>query len=357
MAIGERIKQARSMRGMSLRDIAQRAELSAQAISKYERGHDLPSSGALVRLAKGLDVRVEFFLRPHRVDKIVPAYRKRSTLKAKHESEVLAKVRDWLERYLEVERVRSLDELKFSPPKGFPYPVGSWDDAEKAAVSLRRAWGLGLDSIENLTELLEDKGVKVGTIEADEEFDACTFDAHAEGRIPVIVTRYGLPGDRQRLSLAHELGHLLLAPEGKLDREKVAYRFAGAFLVPEPTARFELGDHRRILDLYELHLLKHKYGLSMQAWIYRARDLGIVSQPTAAALFKRFKVHGWHKQEPGDPCPPETPKRFDRLVMQALAEAAISEGRASELLGKPLRRFLSEVAKEHKGLPVGLRYG
>ena len=39
--------------------------------------------------------------------------------------------------------------------------------------------------------------------------------------------------------------------------------------------------------------------------------------------------------------------RFERLVMEALAECMISEKRASELLGKPLEQFLAETAKDH----------
>ena len=74
-----------------------------------------------------------------------------------------------------------------------------------------------------------------------------------------------MPGDRQRLSLARELGHLILQPLGNLDPVKAAYRFAGAFLGPEAIAQFELRDKRRTLGDYELHMLKDKYGLSMQA--------------------------------------------------------------------------------------------
>lgn len=123
----------------------------------------------------------------------------------------------------------------------------------------------------------------------------------------------------------------------------------GRFLVPEAIAQFELRDKRRTLGDYELHMLKDKYGLSMQAWIYRARDLGILPEKRATAIFKKFRSMGWHLNEPGESLPSERPMRFDRLVMGALAEGIISERRASELLGKPLQQFLSEVAEEHGG--------
>ncbi|MBC7252167.1 MAG: ImmA/IrrE family metallo-endopeptidase, partial [Anaerolineae bacterium] len=211
----------------------------------------------------------------------------------------------------------------------------------------------GLVPIESLVEVLEDRGIKVGIVSGHEDFDALTF--WADGTKPVIVVKRGLPGDRQRFSLAHELGHIVLEPVESVDAEKAAYRFAGAFLVPEPVVYFELGPERRTLDLYELHLLKHKYGLSMQAWIYRAKDLGILAASAATQLFKRFRQEGWHRQEPGDPIPPEEPGRMKRLVLRALAEDMISRSRAAELLGMPLAQFWQEEAEQHDGFPAAVR--
>jgi transcriptional regulator with XRE-family HTH domain len=72
MDIGPRIQQARKMRGLSLRDLGELAALSAQAISKHERGPDVPGSGSLLRLSRALEVPVEFFVRPRRVVEIRP---------------------------------------------------------------------------------------------------------------------------------------------------------------------------------------------------------------------------------------------------------------------------------------------
>lgn len=358
MTIGLRIQQARRMRGLSLRELGEQASLSAQAVSKYERGLDIPSSGSLLRLSKALDLSVEFFLRPQRVLEIRPSYRKIGSLPTKQEEALQARIRDWMDRYLEIEEIRAHDGADFAFPAGFPRPVGTADDIEQAALDLREAWHLGWDPIENLTELLEDRSIRVGLVDAEPRFDACTFVLEVGGKmLPVIASRRDQQGDRQRLSVAHELGHLMLEPAGGLGAETMANLFAGAFLVPRPAVRFELGDRRRSLDLYELHLLKHKYGLSMQSWIHRARDLKILPERRAASLFRWFRSEGWHLAEPGDTCPAEHPSRFERLVMQALVEDLISETRAAEILGKPLQQFLSEVSREHDGLPVDLRHG
>ena len=354
--IGERIKQARHLRGMSQRALAKRVGLSATAISKYEQDKVTPSSRALLCLARALEVQVEFFIRPTLVKNITPVFRKRSNLGRKEANTLLASIRDWLERYLEIENILHLGVPKFIYPERFPYEITDGKDIEAAVLALREAWQLGLDPIENVVQLLEDKGIKVGLAEAGEQFDACAFFADIDGHLPVIVVKSGIPGDRMRFNLIHELGHLLLKVKGDLSIEKAASRFAGAFLVPEPIVRFELGDQRRVLDTYELHLLKHKYGLSMQAWLYRAKDLGILSNAEFQTLNRMFRVRGWHRTEPGDAYPPEQPTRFERLVMQALVERIISPKKAAELLGQSVEKFQQKVAKEHGGLEVGLRY-
>jgi len=362
MTIGERIKQARKIRGMSQRELAKGAGVSAQAISKYERDMNAPSSGVLLSLSKALGLGVEFFVRPRSVVRITPDYRKRRALPKKKEAALIAGIADWLERYLEIEMILrpEVGGLRFEFPPGFPRSVSSMEDVERAASDLRREWDLGSDPIENLVHLLEDRWIKVGVIDSEDDlFDACTFYAGDDGRAPVVVMRSKLPGDRQRFSTAHELGHLMIEPGGGLDAEKAAHRFAGAFLVPETAARFELElaagrGRRRDLSDFELLALKQKYGMSMQAWIYRAKDLGIISEERATALFKKFRARGWHKTEPGGEIPQEWPMRFEILVNLALAEEAISKRRASELLNEPVEQSVAEAAEKYESQAAAL---
>jgi Zn-dependent peptidase ImmA (M78 family) len=93
-------------------------------------------------------------------------------------------------------------------------------------------------------------------------------------------------------------------------------------------------------------MLKKKYGMSMQQWIYRAKDLSIVSESRATELFRLFRAKGWHRNEPGDPVPPEEPGRFKRLILQAVTEGLISPVRAAEILGKPFIEFRKSLQVE-----------
>jgi Zn-dependent peptidase ImmA (M78 family)/DNA-binding XRE family transcriptional regulator len=346
MSIGERIKSARLMAGLSQRALASAAEVSAMAVSKYERDLDIPGSAVLLRLSKALGVKIEYFFRPTTIMLSMPTYRKRASLPDFQEASILEHVQDWLERYLDVEILLEKETTLALPS---PERIEMMEEIENVALNLREQWQLGLDPIEGLIEVCEEHGIKVGLVKGHPDFDALTL--RANNNIPVIVLRNDMPGDRQRFCLAHELGHLLLEPAQHIDEEKAARRFAGALLAPRSAVERELGTKRQSIGLFELHLLKHKYGLSMQAWIYRAKDLGILSEATAVQMFKRFRQQGWQREEPGDPLPPETPQRFERLVMHALCEGIISQARASELLAVPLDQFLGGEVERHGGFP------
>ncbi|ARA93068.1 hypothetical protein AWN76_007780 [Rhodothermaceae bacterium RA] len=337
MSIATRIKQARLRRGLSLRALAGQVGLSQTAIYKYEKGASTPDSAMLRRLAGALGVKPGYFLRPAGVGEIEPAFRKNASLGKKQQCQIIEEIRDWLERYLDLLTIIEEKPLHFEPPEGFPRRVRTFEAAERAAHDLRQAWAVGFDPIENLTDLLEAHDVIVGTVEAPDGFDACTFHAEtSDGDLPVMVTRRGLPGDRQRFTLAHELGHLVLRVEGDLDEEKVCHRFAGALLAPADAVRHDLGENRHALSLEELHILKHRYGLSMQALARRAFDLGIISQAAYTNINRGFRQRGWHRDEPGDPVPPEEPTRFELIAQRAVAEGLITRRRAAELLGHAL---------------------
>jgi Zn-dependent peptidase ImmA (M78 family) len=187
--------------------------------------------------------------------------------------------------------------------------------------------------------MLEERGIKVFQSQAiNDRFDGMAATVNG---IPVVVVGRGWPGDRQRFTLAHELGHLVLkdrlAPI--VDEEAAANRFAGAFLAPADEVRKELGEKRDWLEPRELEALKTTYGLSMQGWMHRAKDLGILSEVRYVAMRKFFSSRGWNKLEPGVQYAQERPQLFDQLVYRALGQDLISESKAAELMRMPLTEF------------------
>ncbi len=331
MSIGSRIMRARKGANLSLRELAERVDLSAMMISKYENDQSVPDSEMLLRFANALAIKLDYFFRPDTFSVELLAYRKHAKLGKKQLEAIKMRIQDWLERYLLVEDLFPQEKIHNVLPT---YTVKTMEEVEAAAKNLRDEWHLGSEPIENLIQLLEDKSLKVGLVSGFDDFDACTYTFDDNW---VIATKSEISGDRQRFNIAHELSHLVLNCHEDLNPEKAANRFAGAFLVPEEKAVYELGLYRSDLDVNELHLLKHKYGLSMQAWIYRAKDLGIISESAFRRLFKQFRTNYWHHEEPGEPYPSEKPLRMEKLVYRALAEDLITRSKAQALLGKPLK--------------------
>lgn len=333
--IGPRIHRARTAAGLSLRALAEHVGVSQTAISKFEKDQLTPSSPALLAIARACDVRVEYFFRADTVALGQPEYRKKASLGKKAQRQLEAAVEDRAERFVELVRLYPNRPIpSFRVPDQVPAKVESYDDVEEVAVQLRSAWDLGLNPLPELIDTLEDRGVLVIAIEGDDKGRFDGMAASVDG-LPILVVGSRWPGDRQRFTLAHELGHLVL--EGRLaahlDEEKACNRFAGAFLAPRDAVRRELGSRRRRLEVRELYVLKHEYGLSMLGWVFRAKDLEILPEAAAGRIFKMFSRQGWRKAEPGDPVSSERPHLFEQLVFRALAEDFIGESKAAELLG------------------------
>ncbi|MBK1621768.1 transcriptional regulator [Lamprobacter modestohalophilus] len=346
--IADRIRQARLAAGLTLGSLGEKVGVSHTAIQKYEKGLLTPSSSQLLKLARACGIRTEYFFRTHRVELLQPEFRKRSSFGKKAQEALKLKVVELVEK--RVELLGAFPEsplLAFSAPEGLPEPIASLDEIEAFSDQVRNAWQLGMNPITDLIGTLEAVGLLVILVdEENSKFSGLTAKARTDdGRAyPVVAVSKRWPGDRQRFTLAHELGHLLLADRlvDGLDEEKACDRFAGAFLAPCVAVLHLLGQQRQVLEWQELYVLKHEFGLSMTGWLQRAKQCGVINEAVHLSMFKGFSAKGWRKNEPGDRLPQEHPKLFDQLVYRALAEQYISEGKAAELLGIPMMRFHKE---------------
>lgn len=331
--IANRLKQGRKLRRKSLRDVGSAIGRSYETVRQYEEGNLEVDSTLLRKFAKALSLPMEFFLRPeYLTDAMVPDFRASRSLSKRDREAVAAEAREAVERYLEVAMLANASV--FEPlPRGFPYRISSLEQVEDAAEELRNAWKLGFDPLGPLIPLLEERGIPVIELSSSPEMDACTVSfksPHGSGWL--IAIRPGLVGDRLRFNLAHELGHLLLTCDG-VDEEKASHRFAAAYIVPRVTALAELGEKRSNLALHELYMLKHRYGLSMQSWIYRAVELNIVSSSHGRQLRKELDSFEGPKREPGAQIATDRPKRLLQLLEHLLAENLVTPRRAAELAG------------------------
>ncbi len=332
--IGDRIELARKAKGLSARQLARQVGISHTAINKYRSGLTTPSSDILIRLSGALGVSIEYLLRPFTVRLEKVEFRKKASLSRADQHRLEARVQDELERLLALEEFLPADEVRRA---GLPtWPCANSDEAEKAAETLRKEWRLGDDAIRDLTTVIEDHGVRVFNVRAPQAFDGLSGIV---GKEVFIAIGSNWAGDRQRLTLGHELGHLLMQMLSHADSEKLCFRFAGAFLLPAERVRAELSRHRRRLTMSEVQRLKDKYGISMQAVLRRALDLAIISPATYREWVRFFKRQGWAEREPGPQVPSERPHWKRRLLQRLLAEDLISEARAAEIADLPVEEI------------------
>jgi Zn-dependent peptidase ImmA (M78 family) len=249
------------MAGLSLEELSNKMNntITRQALNKYEQGKMMHNGEVLMLLAKALEIKPEYFFRPARisVELSQAAYRKNSRLGKKKQASIQEKVREYVERFLDAESLFPPERFPDYPLKPLVAQIKSLHQVEELAERLRDEWELGTDPIDNLVQLLEDRNIIVVQVAHEDHFDGLSCWANQSK--PVAVIKDGVPGDRQRSSLAHELGHLLIHST-QIDEEKAAFRFAAAFLVPRKTAFYELGQRRQNLSLNELHQLKMKFG-------------------------------------------------------------------------------------------------
>jgi Zn-dependent peptidase ImmA (M78 family) len=125
------------------------------------------------------------------------------------------------------------------------------------------------------------------------------------------------------------------------EQEKAADRFAGAFLMAKEMVFRLLGSNRTSISLGELAELKKLFKVSIASLVVRCSQLGIVSKAEYGRIWAQIRRLGWNSQasrEPGT-LDPEVPQRLERLCMRAVAEGAISEARAAEILGVSVREL------------------
>jgi len=333
--IGPRLKQLRQARGLSLEALA--AEMGGivtkQALSKYEQGKAKPSQVVLNKLAASLGVKSSYFWGESPVSMEFTGYRKGSGLRKRDQEKIESLVTQTLEERIGLQHLlRHENHIKMPC-----FSVKIIEDVESAAEEMRKTWALGVEPIASVVDVLEEHRIHVLEIQAGEKFDGISAIARDRQQVKAaaVVTRRGVPGERQRLNLAHELGHLVLKISPEVNEEKAAFRFGAAFLAPAMIIRREIGANRSFIQAQELLLLKQRFGLSIQALLYRLRDLDIITE----SYYRQWCIHisrlGWRKQEPMSLLP-ERPKWLRQAALHAFSEGAITQEDAERMLGEPL---------------------
>jgi Zn-dependent peptidase ImmA (M78 family)/transcriptional regulator with XRE-family HTH domain len=343
MINGERIRQARELKGFTQGQLAERLGLTQGAIAHFENNLRQPTDETMEAIALQTGLPLTFFRKSSVADFPIGSllYRKRATMSA------TTKARTYRYGQVMFELAQEMAKRIDGPPVRFPRV----DVAPREAARMTRtALGLSPDTpIKNLILTLERAGVIV--LELPIPMDGGdAFSVWAGGNLdrPVIIVSGDVPGDRLRLSVGHESGHLAMhqAPKDTPTvMEQEAFAYGAELLMPEAAMRQEIIPPITLTSLAEL---KPRWGVSIQALARRASDLEIISKRQYHYLFEQIGARGWRKQEPVNLDVPKERPRALRKMAELLYGPAIDHSKLAADMGLSTQ-IVRQIMDVHAG--------
>jgi Zn-dependent peptidase ImmA (M78 family)/DNA-binding XRE family transcriptional regulator len=338
----EILKLAREARYITQEDLAVRVHIEQGTLSKIEKGILPVDEQILQHIAATLDFPVSFFYQDRKVIPVEGHYRRKISTSVKKMKQYLAQmtIAEWHFMTL-------LDEIDLPEMK-----LPKWDITEEGSPALcarflREYWRIPKGRITTLIKTIEDKGIVVIALDLGELDGFSTWFA---GNIPVIFVNKALPPDRYRLTIAHELGHLIMhfgnkvAPDRDIEAE--AYAFAIELLVPENNIR----PYFSRVTIEKLADLKAYWYVSMAALIKYANTLGMLTGNQYRYLWMQMGSLGYRKKEPVT-IPGEAPGIVNEIIGGFLTDL----GYTQEELAAILHMTVSEFEQTYQQSTVKLK--
>ena len=332
----KRLRNARLMRGLSMQQLCVMMNdiVTKQSVSKYERGESMPDSTILIALCKALNISPDYLFRENRSALNNVHYRKLTRLSAKEEKSINLMVEDTIERINEIEDICGIE--RHFDASSFTCQVKSLNDVFCAATKLRTDWNIGNAAITNVINILETNGIIVVEVEASDAFSG--LNGTLENGTPVIVVNKQMSTERKRFTALHELGHALLHFSEDMDEkmeEQYCNIFANEVLKPRQTFLQSIGEKRHDIALVELKNLQSEFGISVDALMYKARYLDVISENRYTTYWKKKNFDSNFKsQVEKSIIDDEHCTRFENLIYRALSSGLITESKAAVLLNK-----------------------
>jgi Zn-dependent peptidase ImmA (M78 family)/DNA-binding XRE family transcriptional regulator len=346
MISGERVRQARELKGMTQTKLASLIGVSQAAIAQIESGAFVASDDLITAIANRTSQPVQFFHQPP-----APEFDVGSLLFRSHASMTKRELSEAY-RYAQVMydiAVRMQQQLRAMPVK-IPKLTGS---PAAAARDVRKALRVPLDQpAPHLLNVLEWNGAMVIVIPNVPSRDAFSL-WHNE--TPILAVSADRPGDRSRMSVAHELAHLVLhAGKNRLGvDEGEADEFAAEFLMPEAVMRKSIQTPVTLSSLAEI---KSIWRVSIQALVRRAKDLDIITDRQYRYLFEQLSSLGWRTSEPVS-IETEKPRAIRQMAEMLYGNPIDYRAMANDMAVTPefIREAMSQYAQRvDKSPAVGL---
>jgi len=316
----EMLSLARKIRGFTQSELHRRSGISQAHLSKMEQGLQAPAEDHVERLSGALGFPTDFFFQGNRyLPPITPFHRKRTSLgkKAQEQAEAIANL-----KRVHLEKLIDAFDIEKIIPK---LDIEEYGTPVKIAQVLRAFLQLPRGPVPNLVATLEDHGVFI-FLEEFASMQLAGFTLVGNDTTPVVFINGELPGDAERLTLAHELGHIVMHAIISENAEGEAWGFAAEFMMPKADVSLDLRRARKIRDFADL---KRKWKISMAALIRRSYELGFTNATQYRYLMQAMAPY--RVKEPVE-TPQEIPTLFDELITKYQTEYDYSEDEMASLL-------------------------
>ena len=316
------LTSARISRGMTMKELSEKSEISRQMISNYESGKTTPKAENLLRIINVLGFPRSFFVAE------MPELHSGATF-FRSQTAATKKARDMQKEKLKYtfEVYKKLATYVNFPAINLPVLIEkdihdiTEEDIIQKAFELRSIWGIDpVSPIKNLISTAEKNGIVI----AEANMSDGALDAVSRWIIDrpfIILTDNNESSVRRRFNVAHEIGHILLhnsvesvhdysSKELKNIIERQANSFASHFLLP--SGAFEESLLSTSLEYYKD--LKKYWKVSIQAMVFKTHSLGLIYDDQSFYLNKKISWNKWRTKEPYDDLiPVEKPSLMDTV--------------------------------------------
>jgi len=327
---------AREARGLTQAELAELIGMSPTNLSKIERSDIGINDELLETIAEKTDYPVHFFRQSGEIMPENLNYRKREVVSQKLITPIHAKV-NIIRKHLHFLTMA----LDIAAPNIPVMEVTEKQSPQKIATKLRQLWKIETPVIEDLTRVIEDNGIVINSF----SFGTDRVDSRSiltDDKFPIIFFNSSLLGDRQRFSLAYELGQLIMHTFNivPIDRDvsHEANAFAAEFLMPAKDIK---EDFKSGISIPLLGELKRKWKVSMIALLYRADDLGLITPNQKRYLVQQFNQLKIRRREPMElDIPKEQPKLMKRWIAEYRTKTKLGVVEMAALLFLKVDEFM-----------------
>ena len=318
--VGKNIRFFRRSRNWTLAQLASKTGIQEPPLGRIERGLNLPSAKVLHNLSKALNVSMDslfakdpchatiedqttqdiLFTTIDKASEIPP----KSLLKACHK---IMKAFHALEDICKAQKHAYL-------PLAIPF-VPTYEGMDELAARIRQYFGTGHAIIFDYFELFENAGLRIILFpftRAAGKTDSISFYEPAFNNAFFFLNSRHNP-EKQLFSLCLELGKILVSNQMKLqgkslfpknsqsrqdkrpiNPQRAAKRFAATLLMPSESVCTSVNQLGITKDCWSYELLlriKHRFGVSAETFLYRLKELELISSATSEDFKKIIKEY------------------------------------------------------------------